>query len=113
LDYFTNPLLHLTCRLIREGNAEDIGRGDSPLNQISNPISDHSRLARPGPRQDQYRPVDGLHGLPLLGIESVQIQHRARSLVTASPGSSSMGEITSEFGNLKSETNPKSKSIEF
>src|SRR5205807_7971872 len=31
-------------------------------------------------RQNQHRPVNGFHGLPLLGVERVQMRHRARSV---------------------------------
>src|SRR5439155_19090685 len=47
------------------------------FDQAGNAISDYPCFSRPGPGQNQHRPMDGFHRQPLLRIQRVQIEHRA------------------------------------
>ncbi len=72
-----DPLLHLAGRLVGERDAQDVARGNAPLEQIRDAIGDDARLARASPGQDEDRAMEGLDGLPLLRIERGQVQHGA------------------------------------
>jgi hypothetical protein len=73
-----HALFHLARRLVRERHRQDIRWGDAALDHMGDPMRDHARLARPGPRENQHRPFQSLRRQPLLRVQRTQIHHRAR-----------------------------------
>ena len=64
------PLAHLPRRLVRERDREDLVRLDAVrADQVRDPVGEHARLARAGPGDDEQRPLDVEHGLPLGRIQ--------------------------------------------
>ena len=74
-DELVDALLHLTGGLVREGERQDlVGTRLAGGQQVGDAVRQHARLARARPSDDQHRPVDGLHGFLLSGIEPLQNQ---------------------------------------
>ncbi len=68
-DQFLHALRHLASRFVGEGDGQDgFRRGAQVLDQVRDAEGDDARLPRPGARQDEQRPLDGLHRFALLGI---------------------------------------------
>ena len=69
-DETPHPLAHLVGRLVGEGDGEDgVGWDLEVADQVGDPMGQHPRLARPGSRHDQQRPVGGGDGLALARVE--------------------------------------------
>ena len=61
---------HLSGRLIGKCNSQNIPRiHPAFIDQMSDPIGEHSRLARSGTRQDQKRSIHMQHRFLLLSIQ--------------------------------------------
>ena len=70
-----DALLHLARGLVGEGHGEDLGGARAARAQnVGNAGGQHAGLARAGARQHQDRPIERLHGGPLLRIEICQIR---------------------------------------
>ena len=64
---------HFVGGLVGEGHGEDfVGEGFARSDQVGDPLDDHARLPRSGPRQDQERSFHGEDRLLLSRIEGVQ-----------------------------------------
>src|ERR1700722_2692189 len=62
---------HLLCRLVREGDREDLARmGLSREDQEGDAMGEYSRLAAAGAGKDQQRPLTVGYGLALWLVES-------------------------------------------
>ena len=68
----TYPMLHLLGRFIRKCQSDDRIRRDSLLDQISDTICHHARLAAAGSGEGQQWPVYVLNCCSLRFIESVE-----------------------------------------
>ena len=66
------PLLHLACGLVGEGEAQDLP-GRYPLgDEVGHPVHDDPGLAGPGAGKDQDGPVHVPDGPLLFGVEPVE-----------------------------------------
>ena len=62
---------HLFRRLVGEGDGEDRRRVGEPLaDKVGDAVRDDARLARPGARENEQRPVGLQDGLPLFRVEA-------------------------------------------
>jgi hypothetical protein len=69
-DQLIYALGHLRGSLVRERHRQHgISRNPSILNQMSYAVGNYPRFARTSARQDEHRPIHGLNGFALLGIE--------------------------------------------
>ncbi len=56
-DQLLDPLLHLVCRLVGEGDREDLARpGRAGRQQVGDPVGEDPGLARAGAGEDEQRP---------------------------------------------------------
>ena len=68
-----NPLLHLTCGLVREGDREDLERRDVPFgDEIRHPMCEESGFPRARAGDDEHRPVGRGHGIALHRIQTIE-----------------------------------------
>ena len=66
-----DPLLHFLGRLVGEGDGGDIARLEAAfLNQVSNLLGDHTRLAGAGTGEHKQRTVKVMNRFALLGVEA-------------------------------------------
>ena len=68
-----DPSRHLRRRPAREGQEQDAARVGAADDQVRDAVGQRVGLARPGPGNDQERPVAVLGRAPLIGIELVEI----------------------------------------
>ena len=72
--HLAEPQLHLSRRLVGEGDGEDFaGPGPALAEDVGDAAGQHAGLAGAGARQYQDRPVQRFHRLALLGIEAGEI----------------------------------------
>ena len=68
-----DALPHLRGRLVRKGQAQDIGRVDAhDVHQVRIPVRQRLRLPRTGPRHDADPTLRRGHGLPLAAVQSFE-----------------------------------------
>jgi len=64
------PRPHLPCRLVREGDGENLPRLEgAACDLVRNPARDRGRLSGARARQDAHRPPNRLDGPALLGVQ--------------------------------------------
>ena len=69
-DQAADSVLHFVGGLVGEGHGEDLpAPRPARAQDVGNARCQHARLAGAGASQDQHRPIDGLDGGTLLGIE--------------------------------------------
>ena len=68
-----DPLAHLACGAVREGDGQDLGR-PRPLggDQVGDAVGEDARLARAGARHHQERALGAQHRFALLRVERVE-----------------------------------------
>ena len=72
-DQGRHPLLHLSGRLVGEGDREDLARLHvARRQQIADPVGEHAGLAGAGPGDDQQGRALVHHGRALLRVESLE-----------------------------------------
>jgi hypothetical protein len=69
-DQLAEALLHLAGGLVGEGHRQDRLRLDEAGQHVGDPVGDHPRLAGPRAGQDEEGALQGLGGVPLLGVQS-------------------------------------------
>ncbi len=79
-----NPLLHLPGRLIRKGDAENIGGIDPQIfHDVGIAMRERLGLTRTGPRHHAHIAFRRLHSLQLLSVQSRQNQIFCHSIHTS------------------------------
>ncbi|GBE21223.1 hypothetical protein BMS3Bbin01_00564 [bacterium BMS3Bbin01] len=74
-DQRLGPVAHLSRSLVGEGDRKNRLRGHAQVaDQVSDPIGEHPRLARPGAGDDQYRTFGGRDRITLHRVQVVEQQ---------------------------------------
>ena len=78
-DQMGDPLAHLACGLVGEGDGQELPRPCAARRQdVRQPGRQHAGLAGARARQHQNRPLGRLHSLPLLRVQAGEIVVRRR-----------------------------------
>src|SRR5438445_457173 len=83
-----NAFAHLTGGLIRKGDRENRAAPNTLLDEISDAMGDHARLAGAGASQNEDRPIGGEHSFALLRIQVIENIH-----LSESPAGSALGQM--------------------
>jgi len=70
-----DTLLHLSRRLIREGNGKNRAARHALLDEVSDAIRNGACFACPGAGENQYRTLQCCRGFALSGIQFVKESH--------------------------------------
>ncbi len=78
--HLADAFFHFARRLVGEGDGEDFrGPRAAEAQDVGDPGRQHPGLAGAGAGKHQHRPVERLHGFPLLGIEAGKIGGAGRA----------------------------------
>ena len=75
-----DAFLHHTGGLIRERDGEDGPSGNTFCNQVRDTKSNHARLARAGPGQNEQRTFGCQNGFPLAFVQLIKERHCLRRI---------------------------------